>query len=313
MLTAANKVEEVQNDRSPQRTPGPRASNGEGPGRARHSVHRQGDRSTTQPRPRRWLVDQFQPVSLKQLNAKAAMLERLDNKYVVRSAVLRAAVAELVRHFDILEINGVRNFTYETCYFDDEEKRCYFEAHQGRRRRFKVRVRKYTDSQLCFVEIKLKDKRGITVKKRLRYEIGKYGTLDPGAQAHIRAAHEELYGRTLDDAHALEPVIEIRYRRITLVAKEGGERMTIDSDLVFFGAAGRSRSADENVFIVETKSSNGNGIADKILRGLHQHPTKRCSKYCVGMAALQAVHKHNNFLQALRKLTPIETYQERVA
>lgn len=34
--------------------------------------------------PRRWLVEPFQPISLKQLNAKAAMLERLDNKYVVR-------------------------------------------------------------------------------------------------------------------------------------------------------------------------------------------------------------------------------------
>jgi len=263
---------------------------------------RNGDPSSMQTFPKSWLVEPFQPIGLKQLNAKAAMLERLDNKYVVRETVLRQAVAELARHFDILEIGGKRNFTYETCYFDDAKHTSYFDHHQGRRQRCKVRVRKYTDAQLCFVEVKLKDKRGITVKKRMKYELDKYGTLDENAWAHIHSSYDDLYGR--DFSYALEPVIEMRYQRITLVAKDGGERMTIDCGLVFSGAD-RSRSIDGNTFVVETKSANGNGIADKILRGLHQHPTKRCSKYCVGMAALQEVQKHNKFLPALRKLNAI--------
>lgn len=244
-------------------------------------------------------ADAFQPISLEQLNAEAAMLERLDNKYVVRAEVLRQAVPELARHFSILEIDGRREFTYETCYFDDAARTNYFDHHRKRRQRSKVRIRSYVDANLCFVEVKLKDKRGVTVKKRMRYDPEKLGILDADAWAHIRAAHGDLYGREFD--LELEPAMSMRYRRLTLVAKAGGERMTIDRGLMFSGASS-SCAIDEDVFIVETKSANGNGIADKILRGLRQHPSKHCSKYCVGMAALKEVHKHNRFLPAMRKL-----------
>ena len=84
--------------------------------------------------------------------------------------------------------------------------------------------------------------------------------------------------------------------------------MTIDCNLRFSGGD-RSYSIDDGTFIVETKSANANGLADKILRRLHQHPTKRCSKYCVAMAALQEVSKHNKFLPALRKLNAIPQFQ----
>lgn len=246
-----------------------------------------------------WLVAPFSPLSLDQLNQKAAMLERLDNKYVVRADVLQEAIKALAARFDILDMDGTRAFTYETCYFDDEALHSYFDHHQGRRRRCKVRVRKYTDAQLCFVEVKLKDKRGLTVKKRLKYSMDKYGTLDDSAWQHIRQSYEALYGEAFP--HMLAPVIEMRYQRITLVAREGGERMTIDCHLQF-QAHGRTHTTGPDVFVVETKSANGNGVADKILRHLHQHPTKSCSKYCVGMAVLQTVDRHNKFLPALRKL-----------
>ncbi len=252
-----------------------------------------------------WLVEPFAAVSLQALNAKAAMLERLDNKYVVRGAVLRQAVPDLALSFDALEIDGQRAFTYETCYFDDAERHCYYDHHQGRRQRVKVRVRKYVDAGLCFVEVKLKDKRGITVKKRMPYETDKYATLDDAAIAHVEQAYQALYGRAYSrdarDARELEPVLQMSYRRITLVARKGGERMTIDSDIRFLGAAEPQRT-DDDVFIVETKSANGNGMADAVLRGLHQHPTNGCSKYCVGMSVTGAVDRFNRFRPALKKL-----------
>ena len=246
-----------------------------------------------------WLASPFQPVGLDELNAKAAMLERIDNKYVVRAPVLAQAMADLARRFDILEIDGRRAFTYETCYFDDAERHSYFDHHQGRRRRAKVRVRKYLDAGLCFVEVKLKDKRGATIKKRMRYALDKYGTLDAQAVEHVHHAYRDLYARDFD--LELEPSLEMSYRRLTLVAKDGGERMTIDAGMRFH-AGDEVRETGEDVFIVETKSASGNGIADKILRGLHQHPTNGCSKYCVGMSMTGAVTQHNRFLPALRKL-----------
>jgi VTC domain len=246
-----------------------------------------------------WLARAFAPIGLPELNAKAAMLERIDNKYVVRAEVLAQAVAPLAWRFDVLEIDGKRNFTYETCYFDDAERRCYFDHHQGRRQRAKVRVRKYLDAGLCFVEVKLKDKRGTTIKKRMRYALEKYGTLDAQAVAHVHEAYRDLYER--DFEHALEPSLEMTYQRLTLVAKEGGERMTIDGGIRFHAGA-EVCSTEGDVFVVETKSASGNGIADKVLRSLHQHPTNGCSKYCVGMSLTGAVQRNNRFLPALRKL-----------
>jgi hypothetical protein len=253
---------------------------------------------------------QFRAIGLDALNSKAAMLERLDNKYVVHRGVLETACEEFARSFDILEIDGQRAFTYETCYFDDADHGCYHDHHQGRRRRMKVRVRRYVDAGLCFVEVKLKDKRGITVKKRLKVDWDEYRTLGARALEHVERSHRDLYGEPF--GRQLAAVLEMSYRRITLVAREGGERMTIDQGISFLRADGQS-TTDPDLFVVETKSANGNGQADAILRGLHQHPTNGCSKYCVGMAATGAVSRFNRFRPALRKLGQLDLAAQRAA
>jgi hypothetical protein len=259
------------------------------------------------PSPAGWMAASFEPINLADMNAGSAMLERKDRKYIVVEADLRRAIALLADHFKILEIEGRRVFTYETCYFDDLRHTNYFDHHQGRRQRCKIRMRKYADVQSCYVEVKLKDKRGITVKKRLDHPIDGYGTLDERAMGHIHAAYREMYDRRFD--MVLHPVLELSYQRVSLAAKRGGERVTIDSGVLFSGAEG-SRRIDSNIFIMETKSANGNGIADKILRSLHQHPASHCSKYCIGAAVLRMVHKHNNFLPVLRKINAVPRSQE---
>jgi VTC domain len=249
-----------------------------------------------------WLTTRFAPIALDALEAKASMLERLDNKYVVQAPVLAAAADELAAHFDVLEIDGRRSFTYETCYFDDAQRRCYFDHHQGRRQRVKVRVRRYVEAALCFVEVKLKDRRGATVKKRMPYDPALFGTLDEQALEHVERAYQALYGRPF--GRTLEPVLQMSYRRCTLVARVGGERMTIDADLHFHGghAALAAHRTERGIYIVETKSAHGRGIADSILRAQHQHPINACSKYCVGMSLTGAVQRYNRFRPAMRKL-----------
>jgi hypothetical protein len=137
------------------------------------------------------------------------------------------------------------------------------------------------------------------------YDPALFGTLDAQALAHVEQAHQALYGRPF--GKALAPVLNMSYRRITLVAREGGERMTIDTGIHFDGKPGEDgrplqRRTDDEVFIVETKSANGHGIADSVLRRHHQHPTNACSKYCVGMSLTGAVQRFNRFRPALRKL-----------
>jgi hypothetical protein len=240
----------------------------------------------------------FAPLSLASLNAKAAMLERQDNKYILQADQLRPALQAFSTHFDVLEIEGKRAFVYATQYFDDADQRAYYDHHQGRRKRGKVRVRSYLDAGFSYLEVKLKDIRDVTVKRRMRVDYG-MAALDGAAMAFVDTCFREQYGAVLDTP--LGQAIGMEYARITLVAKDGGERMTIDTGLRFLSQR-IICDVSPDLFIMETKSARGNGIADKILRGLHLHPTPRCSKYCIAMAALGQVTRHNHFLPALRRL-----------
>ena len=245
-----------------------------------------------------WFDLGFDTIGMAAMTAKAEMLERFDNKYVVPAEVLQTASPILQRHFDVLEVDGRRRFSYENCYFDGPDWQSYFDHHQGRRKRCKIRMRRYLDAGLCFVEIKLKDKRGTTVKRRLPSAIEAFGHLDNAARDYVGVAYSEMYLRELP--YSLSRTLDTHYDRMTLVAKAGSERMTIDSDLTFI-ADGNQRRLSDNCYIVETKSATGNGLADRILRNLGQHPVKHCSKYCTGMIVMHAGLKHNVFLPALRK------------
>jgi hypothetical protein len=246
-----------------------------------------------------WLTVPLNGIGLDTLNQRAAMMSRIDNKYVVPAERLQSIVPDLAARFDILEIDRRRAFTYATRYYDDADRSAYYEHHKGIRKGFKVRVRRYLEAGLCYLEVKVKGQRGMTEKYRMPYDPAALGWLTPEAATFAADTYEGQYGKPF--GYALEPSLDVQYRRITLVAKDGGERMTIDTDLRF--ASGESRrNTGQRVFIVETKSTNGRGLADKMLRRVHERPTRKCSKYCIGMAALGQVSRWNRFLPAMRKL-----------
>ncbi|WP_415404059.1 polyphosphate polymerase domain-containing protein [Tateyamaria sp. SN3-11] len=250
-----------------------------------------------------WLTDGFDPISLDQLNQKAEMLSRIDNKYVIDRWMLEKVLPELLEEFDILEIEHRRAFTYDTRYYDDPQRSAYYEHHQGLRKGFKVRVRRYADADLCFLEVKVKGKRGMTEKHRLPYDPDAMEMLTPEAFEFARETYTSQYDKPFD--YDLGPALDVRYQRITLVAKSGGERMTIDAKL-HFATPDQTLDTTSDVFIVETKSALGRGFADKALRRMHARQTKKCSKYCIGMAALGEVSRWNRFMPTMRRLHMVE-------
>jgi hypothetical protein len=251
-----------------------------------------------------WLLNSFSPISLRELNETAEMLSRIDNKYVVPRSALQGLVPALSTQFDILDINHRRAFTYDTRYFDDTQRSAYYEHHQGLRKGFKVRVRRYSDADLSFLEVKVKGKRGMTEKFRVPLDGNLVEQLSHEAMSFARETYNRQYGKPFE--YNLKAALDIRYKRITLVAKKGGERMTIDTDLHFRTSNG-SMALGTDVFVVEAKSALGRGFADIQLRRAKQRPTKKCSKYCIGMAAMGEVSRYNRFLPTMRKLGLIET------
>src|SRR5262249_4236005 len=82
------------------------------------------------------------------------------------------------------------------------------------------------------------------------------------------------------------------YRRMTLVARDGAERLTCDFDLSFAEPTGRSGRLSSDFLVLETKTIRGKGAADRTLKAIGARPLF-CSKYCVGTALLQPDVKSN--------------------
>lgn len=242
-------------------------------------------------------IKNFGAIGLDELNIKADMLDRIDNKYIVASDCLCRMLSLLDPSFDVLEISSKRAFTYSTRYFDDEDRRGYYDHHQQRRKRCKARVREYVDAGFSYFEVKTNEQRSTTLKRRLTIA-EPLKKLDERCLDFVKNCFRESYNNEF--TKSLQSVILIKYRRITLIAKEGGERLTIDTDICF-ETDSIEYVVPPDIFIIETKSARGNGIADKILRAMHVQPTKRVSKYCIGMVVTKQVDKYNGFLPALRR------------
>lgn len=244
-------------------------------------------------------VATLEPISLAETNARAEMLKRIDNKYILTVERYGQMVAALQDRFSVLEINDIRAFTYRSCYYDDNFA-FYHEHHQGKRRRVKVRTREYVDSGARFFEIKLKGLRGMTDKHRTECDFVICPEICGEPLTMLRSVYQSAYRRRLDAV--LRPALVVGYRRCTLVARGGGERVTVDYDLSFTapGDPCSRVSLGNNFIIVETKSADGKGVADRTLRRLHARTASSCSKYCLGVNLTGSVFKANNFQQTIR-------------
>lgn len=235
----------------------------------------------------------FEPISLGELNASAELLSRVDNKYIVDLRTLDELVDVLRKRFHVLEIDGRRVFDYETVYFDSSELANYRAHVQGRRRRFKMRSRRYVDTGLHFFELKLKGPRGNTDKRRIAVDAADHATLTAEAERFADDVLAEVYGHGLP--HGMSPALAMTYKRITFAADDGGERLTWDFGLSFGGAALSSRHA-----IVETKTPEGKGRADRALRDFGVRPVS-CSKYCAGIGLTRPDVRSNPWARELRR------------
>src|SRR6187431_37946 len=91
------------------------------------------------------IVAQAQPIGLDELNALAALQDRIDTKFLMNRQQFDGALDELVAEhgLKVLEIDGKRSFKYRSVYYDTPDLQSYRDHTQKRRRRFKVRTRHY--------------------------------------------------------------------------------------------------------------------------------------------------------------------------
>jgi hypothetical protein len=219
-------------------------------------------------------------VDLPALLAAAALTTRVDRKYLVPQSTLPALLAALPPRLAVLSIDDRRVFDYESVYFDTECFALYHQHVQGRRKRYKARTRTYRDTGDVMFEVKLKGRRGETVKERLPYAGGGVCELTGEGLAFLTDVVDRAYGLAVP---TLGPRLTTSYRRSTLVDLEQQARVTIDLDLSW--SDGQTCCTTTDLALVESKSSSGSGAVDVALARMGIRPV-RLSKYCIGVALL---------------------------
>jgi hypothetical protein len=222
-------------------------------------------------------------IDLTGLQATAELARRSDRKYVLDWETFATLVERLGVDHRVLDIGGRRTFAYDTVYFDSEELATFHAHVRGGRRRFKVRIRHYRDEGSCALEVKLKGRRGETIKHRLPYRPDDRDRLTADAATFLSDCLRGAYGQ--EPPAGLRPVLRTHYRRATLVAADGEERLTCDFDLSYPVAGAPGPALSVGHVIVETKSRDGRGRGDRVLRELQQRPVA-CSKYLLGVGLL---------------------------
>ena len=108
----------------------------------------------------------FDPISLSEMES-VKLMNRIDTKYAVPLSALPAILEAAQNGYYAQEINGTRIATYDTMYYDTETLDMYIRHHDRQLVRQKIRVRQYVESDLTFLEIKRKNNKGRTKKKRI--------------------------------------------------------------------------------------------------------------------------------------------------
>lgn len=233
-------------------------------------------------------------VGLADVLAEAALQTRVDRKYMLTPDQFQELARRVGTTFKVLDIDGRRVFGYESVYFDTQRLDLFRAHRQGRRRRYKARVRTYLDTGACMFEVKLKGRRGETVKHRLPYRIEDRERLnDDAAEFLAKLLHEE-YGEQLP---GLEPAAITTYSRVTFVDLVAGARLTCDVDLVCSRGQRRARGSD--MILVESKCAGAGSAADEALRQMGVRSIS-VSKYCVAVTLLDRTLAANKWNRTLR-------------
>jgi hypothetical protein len=243
---------------------------------------------------RRLRLRALRPVGLDTLIEHAALMQRVDRKYIAPIDAVRNLVSTMRDTHQVLCIDDRRYTTYRTLYFDTDNFTSARDHIQGRRRRWKVRTRLYVEDELHRVEVKTKDNRGNTVKVMGISDPDDYGALI-GNDRDFVASYLRDFPQI--DVRDLVPAAEVRYKRATLTDLAAGTRVTIDWGLSMHLNSG-DVWLDDRFAMVETKGPVALSGVDKALHELGVRPRK-FSKYVAAASTLTDGIPANGFASLL--------------
>lgn len=244
-------------------------------------------------------IGRFSPITLDEMGA-VRLNKRMETKFVFPLSQLPSLLAQVKDLYYMVEICNQREQLYETTYMDTPDYAMYQQHHNGKLNRHKIRIRKYLYSQHQFLEIKKKNNKGETLKQRIDYPISYNAptecSLEDGLCKHFVASHSPY------DSHVIEPTLNNRFVRLTLVCKDFTERVTLDYDLIFKSLQHNLKTRVEGLCIGEIKKEKATLTNSPFMQVLKKKGIlpMRYSKYCMGMVMLNPDVKNNLFKKKFR-------------
>ncbi len=247
-------------------------------------------------------LQEFSVISLGEMDS-VQLLNRVDRKYIIPLNRLPDVLERMKKDYTVLEIDGCRNFNYNTIYYDTCDYQFYKDHHNGLVNRVKVRCREYKESKLTFFEIKRKSK---------GYRTDKYRQLIQGAPFEMNdACYKKI--REQYSKHPLQELkvaLHNRFSRITLVNNRRTERCTIDFGLCFASDESSEMIPVNDIAVIEVKQSKAYILSPivQLLKQMHFYPSN-ISKYVLGLILTNDAIKQNAFKSLLHKIDKIQSLQ----
>lgn len=241
----------------------------------------------------------FEPISLDRMKT-VKLMNRVDVKYVTTVEKLSELLQIISDQYFVQETAGMRNLPYSTVYFDTDSIDMFNEHQRGKSARQKIRIRTYGSTGVRFLEIKQKNNKGRTKKKRIELE-----SLNAGVADHADFIEKNSRYHSTELATKLEN----HFHRITLVNYAMTERLTIDTGLSFHNLSTGTDFALNNIAIIELKRDGlcPSPILEK-LKILRIH-SSGFSKYCMGMALTDPNLRQNRLKPRVRFVKQLNNKQ----
>ncbi len=257
-------------------------------------------------------LNDFDPLTLTELNASASFLKRIDTKFLLTKNEFSNILDDLLKDFRVLEIAWKRIFSYDNVYMDTQDYFFYNQHQNKETSRTKIRTRLYEDSNLAFFEYKQKEN-WITRKYRYEFPADEHWIMTKWKTRFFEWVWQSVYNG--QKAPELTPAIKTKYRRITFVSKVWEERLTIDFDIKTINLREKWKKEIDlkNLVIIESKSLSKNCNSLKIIKNHWIKQAKSCSKYSLWVIYSGLARKFDTFAETMMKIKEIrlETLKNR--
>ena len=230
------------------------------------------------------IIAKFSPISLNEMD-DVKLMSRTDTKFAFNANRMPLLLQQLMPFYRVLAIDGELIHDYKSLYYDTDDRKFYIDHHNQRVNRNKIRFREYVGSGLTFLEIKRKNNKGKTIKKRMKVD---------AVTRELSEEHKKYIKKIIGKKLVVTAKQWVNFSRITLVHKTQKERLTIDINLTF---ENEKLSGDlKQIVIAEVKQEKMSRSSDfmRIAKEMHILPI-RISKYCMSTLKLNPGLKKNRF------------------